>query len=139
MSQLDFDRWLKNLNLSYWGTGQHKLTPAQFFDRQRTEGAVLLDVRTPEEIGYLTLPFALQIPVRDLPERWGEVPADRLVATFCSSMTRAVVAWVFLQLQGLENVRILDAGYDDFTAELMPGKVYGRIQKNGTGSDGSSR
>ena len=39
------------------------------------------------------------------------------MAGFCSSMTRAVVAWAFLQLQGLENVRILDARYDDLTAE----------------------
>jgi hypothetical protein len=49
-----------------------------------------------------------------------------LVATFCSAATRAVVAWVYLQLQGLENVRILDAHYDDLTAELKPGKVYKR-------------
>jgi len=45
-------------------------------------------------------------------------------------MTRAVVAWVFLQLKGLENVRILDACYDELTAELKPGKVYKRIQKS---------
>ncbi len=130
MSQQTFNQWLKDLDLSYWGTGQHKVTPAQFFDRQQAEDAVLLDLRSPEEIGYLTLPFALQIPIRDLPERWSEIPEDRLVATFCSSMTRAVVAWVFLQLQGLENVRILDACYDDLTAELKPGKVYMRIQKS---------
>jgi len=129
MSQQTFDQWLKGLDLSYWGTGQHKVTPAQFFERQQAEEATLLGLRSPEEIGYLTLPFALHIPINELPERWGEIPDDRLMAGFCSSMTRAVVAWAFLQLQGLENVRILDARYDDLTAELKPGKVYKRSRQ----------
>ena len=124
-----FDEWLAGLDLSFWGTGQHKVTPEQFFDRQATDGAVLLDVRSPEETGYLALPFALHIPIHELPERWGEVPTDRLVATFCSSVTRAVVAWSYLQLRGLHQVRILDAGYADLSVELKPGKVYKRIGK----------
>jgi rhodanese-related sulfurtransferase len=126
MPQKNFDLWLKDLDLSFWGTAKHKVSPAQFFERQQSEDAVLLDVRSPEEVKFLALPFALHIPINELPERWAEVPDDRLVATFCSSATRAVVAWVYLQLQGLDNVRILDAHYDDLTAELKPGMVYKR-------------
>ena len=126
MSQNNFAQWLKELDFSFWGTTQHKVTPAQFFERYQSEDAVLLDVRSPEETNYLTLPFALHIPINELPERWQEIPNDRLVVTFCSSVTRAVVAWTYLQLQGLENVRILDAHYSDITAELKPGKVYKR-------------
>jgi rhodanese-related sulfurtransferase len=129
MASTTFDGWLSGLDLSFWGTAQHKVTPEQFFEQQASEGAVLLDVRSPEEAGYLTLPFALQIPIHELPERWQEVPADRLVATFCSSVTRAVVAWVYLQRKGLDKVRILDARYPDLTAELKPGKVYKRTKK----------
>lgn len=124
-----FGEWLSRLDLSFWGTAQHKVTPAQFFELQASEGAVLLDVRSSEEIGYLTLPFALRIPIDELPERWQEVPADRPVATFCSSVTRAVVAWAYLQLRGLDQTRILDAGYEDLAAELKPGKVYKRTRK----------
>lgn len=124
MSQIDFSQWLKELDLSFWGTAQHKVTPTKFFERQQTENAVLLDVRSPEEAEYLTLPFALHISINELPERWEEIPTDRLVATFCSSATRAVVAWVYLQLKGLENVRILDAHYSELAAEITPGKVY---------------
>lgn len=57
------------------------------------------------------------------------MPTDRLVATFCSSATLAVVAWAYLQLEGLDQVRILDARYPDLTAELKPGKVYRRTKK----------
>ena len=130
MENKAFDDWLAGLELSFWGTAQHKVTPEQFFEQQASEeGAVLLDVRSPEEAGYLTLPFALHIPIAELPDRWQEVPADQMVATFCSSVTRAVVAWVYLQLKGLNKVRILDARYPEMTAEIKPGKVYKRTKK----------
>ena len=129
MESKAFDEWLAGLDLSFWGTAQHKVMPAQFFERQASEGAVLLDLRSQEEAGYLALPFALHIPINELPDRWLEVPTDRLVATFCSSATRAVVAWAYLQLKGLDKVRILDARYPDLTAELKPGKVYKRAKK----------
>jgi rhodanese-related sulfurtransferase len=128
MTQKSFDQWLVDLDLSFWGTAQHKVTPAQFFERRASEGAVLLDLRSPEEVSQLVLPFALHIPMNELPHRLGEVPDDRLVATFCSSATRAVVAWVYLQLQGLDKVRILDAHYDELTSELLPGKIYKRLK-----------
>jgi rhodanese-related sulfurtransferase len=124
-----FDEWLGGLDLSFWGTAQHKVTPAQFLERQDSEGAVLLDVRSPEEVGQLALPFALHIPIDELPDRWLEVPTDRLVATFCSSLTRAVLAWAYLQLRGLDQVRILDAGYEALAAELKPGRVYKRTRR----------
>lgn len=123
-----FDEWLSGLDLSFWGTAQHKVTPAQFFERQKSEGAVLLDLRSSEEADYLALPFALHIPIHELPERWQEVPTDRLVVTFCSAATRAVVGWAYLQLKGLDQVRILDAHYPELTAELKPGKVYKRTR-----------
>ena len=129
MESKRFEEWLAGLDLSFWGTAQHKVTPEQFFERQASEGAVLLDLRSPEEAGYLALPFALHIPIAELPDRWQEVPADRLVATFCSSVTRAVVAWIYLQLKGLDKVRILDARYPELAAELKPGKVYKRTRK----------
>ncbi len=98
------------------------------FERQQTEDVVLLDVRSSEEVTLLALPFALHIPINELPERWKDIPDGKLVATFCSSATRATAAWIYLQLHGLENVRILDAHYNELTAELKPGKVYKRTR-----------
>lgn len=79
-------------------------------------------------MGQLALPFALHIPVNELPARWQEVPTGRMVATFCSSVTRAAVAWAYLQLHGLDRVRILDARYSELTEELIAGKVYKRLK-----------
>ncbi len=129
MENKTFDEWLGGLDLGFWGNGMHKITPAQFFDRRQNESVELLDVRSRQEVEHLALPFAMHIPVCELPERWQEVPTDRLVVTFCSSAVRAVVAWNYLQLHGLDNVYILDGGYAELTAELKPGKVHKRAKK----------
>jgi rhodanese-related sulfurtransferase len=124
MAEKTFDDWLRALDFEYWSTGQHKIMPAEFFKRLRAgEGVILLDVRFDEELDYLALPFALQIPINQLPDRWREVPADRLVATFCSGGDRAVVAHAYLQNKGLRNVLIFKGGYAELMPELMPGKV----------------
>jgi len=124
MENIGFDEWFLELDHAFWGTAKHKVMPAQFFERMQKEGAVLLDLRSCEETNYLALPFALHIPLHELPKRLAEIPTDRLVATFCSSGVRAAVAWAYLHLQGFSHVRILDAGYNELTAELKPGKVY---------------
>jgi rhodanese-related sulfurtransferase len=124
MAEKTFDDWLRALDFNYWSTGQHKIMPAEFFKRLRTgEEVVLLDVRFDEELNYLALPFALHIPINQLPDRWQEVPSDRLVATFCSGGDRAVVAHAYLQNKGLRNVLIFKGGYAELMPELMPGKV----------------
>ncbi|MBN2149788.1 MAG: rhodanese-like domain-containing protein [Anaerolineales bacterium] len=124
MAEKTFDEWLADLDLNFWGTAQHKIMAAQFFERMRSgEEVVLLDTRSPEEIDYLALPFALHIPIHELPARWQEVPDDRLVAVFCSSGVRSAIGYAYLQTKGRSNVRILDARYPELAAELKPGKV----------------
>jgi rhodanese-related sulfurtransferase len=124
MSEKTFDEWLSALDLEFWGTAQHKIMPAQFFERWRNgDDVVLLDTRSPQEADYLAFPFAQHIPVDELPRRWHEVPSDKLVAVFCSSRVRSAIGYAFLQLKGLDNVRILDARYAELVAELKPGKV----------------
>jgi rhodanese-related sulfurtransferase len=124
MSEKTFDEWLSALDLDFWGTAQHKIMPAQFFERWRNgEDVILLDTRSPQEADYLAFPCALHIPMNNLPQRWQELPDDRLVAVFCSSGVRSSIAYAYLQLKGLDNVRILDARYAELVAELKPGKV----------------
>lgn len=124
MSEKTFGEWLSGLDLDFWGTARHRVTPAQFFERwQSGEDVVLLDIRSHEEAQYMALPFALHIPIDELPQRRGEIPRDKLVATFCSAGVRASIAYAYLQLQGLENVRIFAGGYPDLMEELKASKV----------------
>lgn len=123
MSENTFTTWLSGLDFDYWSTGQHKVMPSVFFEKLAKGEATLLDVRTAQEKDFVLLPFALAIPIDELPKRLNEIPRDTLVATFCSGGDRAGVAFAYLQAQGFENVRILKATYTELTAALLPGKL----------------
>jgi rhodanese-related sulfurtransferase len=124
-----FDEWLLGLDFDFWGTAQHKVSSTQFFERWRGgEGVTLLDVRTSQEGEIIAFPFALHIPVEDLPTSWESIPRTGLVAIFCSSGVRSAIAYAYLQLKGLENVRVLAGGYEELVAELKPGKLRKLLQ-----------
>ena len=82
MSTSSFDTWLKTCDFDFWSTAQHKVMPPAFFERWAKGEAVLLDVRTDLETDYVALPFALHIPIDELPDRLAEVPRDKLPAQF---------------------------------------------------------
>ena len=123
-----FSQWLNNLDFEFWSTGQHKVGPHDFFEKWAKGEAILLDVRAAEEIDFVTLPFALAIPINQLPKRLNEIPRDKLVATFCSGGDRAGVAFAYLQTLGFDNVRILKATYAQLMEELLPGKLRKLLQ-----------
>ena len=78
------------------------------------EGAVVLDVRTPEEFAEGHLPNAVNIPVDEVARRIDEV--DRLVAsdksrpivTYCGSGARSKTATQILEAAG--HTRVVNGG-----------------------------
>ncbi len=128
MSENTFSQWLGKLDFEFWSTGQHKIDPPVFFEKWAKGEAILLDVRAPEEREFAVFPFALAIPINELPNRLNEIPRDKLAATFCSGGDRANVAFAYLRTQGYENVRIIKATYTEMMAELLPGKLRKTIQ-----------
>ena len=123
MSQTAFDEWMRSLTFDYWSTGQHKIEPAAFMEKWARGEAVLLDVRDEAETEFISFPFALHIPIYQLPDRLDEIPRDKLVATFCSGGDRANVAFAYLHAKGFDNVRIIRTGYPNLFPALMPDKV----------------
>ena len=128
MSENTFSQWLSGLDFEFWSTGQHKIEPPMFFEKWAKGEAILLDVRALDEKEFATFPFALAIPINELPARLPEIPRDKLVATFCSGGDRANVAFAYLRAQGFDNVRIIKATYTELMAELLPGKIRKIIQ-----------
>ncbi len=128
MDENVFSQWVNNLDFEFWSTSQHKIMPAAFFEKWARGEAVLLDVRAAQEKDFIALPFALAIPINELPQRLNEIPHDKLVATFCSGGDRAGVAFAYLQTQGFDNARILKANYAELMAELLPGKLKKLLQ-----------
>lgn len=68
-------------------------------------GALLLDVRTPEEFAGGHLPGAINIPVQELPQRLGEVgSAPKGVVVYCAAGGRSASAAEILKRAGVTQV-----------------------------------
>lgn len=69
------------------------------------EGAVLLDVRTPEEFGQGHLEGAKNIPVQELARRVDDVgPRETPVVVYCAAGMRAQAASELLRRAGFKDV-----------------------------------
>lgn len=68
-------------------------------------GAVVIDVRSPDEFAEGAYPGARNIPVNALPQRWSEVgPKGSPVVVYCASGGRSAVAQQILKAQGFSDV-----------------------------------
>jgi len=61
-----------------------------------------------------------------LPDRYHELPRERLIGTFCSSGTRSAWAYIYLLSKGY-NVRWIEGGNGELAALLKPGKISKKI------------
>lgn len=75
-----------------------------------TEDQLLIDVRTPQEHALGSIPGAICIPVDNLRERLGSLPAERELLVFCQVGVRAYIATRLLIQHGLK-VRNLSGGF----------------------------
>lgn len=93
------------------------LSPEEF--RQfLNEGAVLLDVRMPEELELAALPRALNIPLPDLPDRIDELNPAASIAVLCHHGVRSEMAGRFLEQRGFSQIAHLVGGIDAWSAQL---------------------
>jgi rhodanese-related sulfurtransferase len=69
-------------------------------------GALLLDVRQPDEWDAGHAPGATLIPLRQVPERLAELPRDRRIVAICRSGARSGRATDFLVAQGFDAVNL---------------------------------
>lgn len=72
---------------------------------------VRVDVRTRQEYELGSIPGFINIPVDELRERLGELPAGRPVVVTCAVGLRGYLAYRILTQNGFEDVRNLSGGY----------------------------
>jgi rhodanese-related sulfurtransferase len=94
------------------------------------EGAVLLDVREPDEWVVGRDPRAVLVPLGQLAERTSELPADRPIVVICRSGRRSDYAAGHLRRTGRDAVNLAGgmqawqaAGLPCETTEGGPGRV----------------
>jgi rhodanese-related sulfurtransferase len=64
------------------------------------EDFVLLDVREPDELAIASIPWAVAIPMGDVPVRIEELPKDKPIAVLCHGGTRSGRVTRFLNENG---------------------------------------
>jgi rhodanese-related sulfurtransferase len=107
------------------GKALHLMKPEAFLNKVKAkEPLVVLDVRTPAEIGVFTsiLPGSLTIPVNELftEDNLGRIPTDKTVVVLCKSGTRATAAGTALRHIGFENVYVLKGGFKALITYMGP-------------------
>ena len=129
---------LREFSFDFFGSGKHKMTTEELFS---TRGAVLLDVRSEEEVDVLALGLGLgpalrviHIPTHEIPDRVHDIPADCPVAVFCTAGIRAAMVYVYLHTLGFDNVRVLSGGLPELVGHALPGAIWKRGQSSGKAS-----
>lgn len=119
----DLNQILQAMDFQFLGSGRHSMSIDGMKKALSDEQFVFLDVRTDEEVKYLAFPFALHIPLNELPERLAQVPKDKLIVPFCSSIFRGAVAYLYLVANGYEKVKCLTAATEDMSQVFKPGPL----------------
>jgi glyoxylase-like metal-dependent hydrolase (beta-lactamase superfamily II)/rhodanese-related sulfurtransferase len=80
----------------------------------------LVDVRTTREWNEAHIDVALNLPLAQLSERLGELPADRPLIVHCASGYRSAIATSLLRREGLPRVANLVGGLGAWTSAQLP-------------------
>jgi hydroxyacylglutathione hydrolase len=87
----------------------------------------ILDVRSEEEVETTPIPEAYNVPIKFVPRRMDEVPADRPVRIFCGSGIRATIVASLMRRVGRSNASVVLgglAGWSSVSCPLPPDVVY---------------
>ncbi len=123
------DELLKKMDIAFFGTSKHGIGPDGVVGLIKDKDVFFLDVRTREEHDFLQFPFTYHIPLNELPDRLEEVPKDRLVITFCSSIVRAAIAYAYLLEKGYEKVKVFLGTSEQLAGLLKPKPVFKNLLK----------
>ena len=129
----NLDQTLKGMDLHFFATGQHGVTLAMAADcLSNPEQCVFLDVRTEEEMHYARFGDVQHIPMEQLPDRIDEIPRNKTVIVFCTSVVRASMAAFYLRAEGITSARTLMASSEEMMRLFSPAEVLRRTNANGT-------
>lgn len=98
-----------------------EITPEEFVQgQQQSELWQLVDVREDWEREIAAVGDSINIPMGDIPERFGDLDKKRPVAVMCHSGARSARVAAFLSQQGFERVANLSGGIDAWSQTVDP-------------------
>jgi rhodanese-related sulfurtransferase len=81
----------------------------------------VLDVREPWEYALCKLPGSHHIPMREIPQRLAELPAEGEIVVLCHHGVRSLQVATFLERQGFSQLYNLTGGVDAWARDVDPG------------------
>ncbi|MHB1515804.1 MAG: rhodanese-like domain-containing protein [Acidiferrobacteraceae bacterium] len=81
----------------------------------------VLDVREPWEYALCKLPDSHHIPMREIPQRLAELPAEGEIVVLCHHGVRSLQVATFLERQGFSQLYNLTGGVDAWARDVDPG------------------
>ncbi|WP_428721763.1 rhodanese-like domain-containing protein [Thermus sp.] len=106
--------FLTSLPADFYG-----IQPAAAKQMMDTLDVFILDVREPSEFKDGRIPGAVNIPIRELPKRIGEIPKGKPIIIYCGIGHRGAMGLVFLRGQGY-NVKSILGGFKAWTGANLP-------------------
>ncbi len=85
---------------------------------QAGEDFVLLDVREPDEIATASIPWAVTIPMGEIPARAAELPADKPIAVLCHAGGRSARVTAYLNQNGFPQAVNVAGGIDAWSTSI---------------------
>lgn len=126
--------YFREMDFEAFGTGGFA-TPAQALPNLIKNNALLVDLRSREEVEQLSLPFSLNIPLSELPARLEELPQTGLIVLFADGPWRASVGLAYLTAKGFDEISIIPQGLPEMLKTLKPGPLFtaglGRQEEQG--------
>jgi len=87
-----------------------RVSPALAAEELASGGPLAVDVRTPREHDEKSVAGSVNIPLNQLAERLGELPADRPLLVYCAGGYRSSIAASLLQRAGFAHVSEIAGG-----------------------------
>jgi len=97
------------LNYDYEARKEMKIKSDQLIELIKAGKAQLVDIRFEEEYKSWNMPFAISIPLPELPKNLDKLDKEKIIVTACPHNDRAIIAMTYLKTKGY-NVKYLTDG-----------------------------
>jgi rhodanese-related sulfurtransferase len=97
------------LNYDYEARKEMKIKSDQLVELLKAGKAQLIDIRFEEEHKSWNMPFAISIPLPELPKNLDKLDKEKIIVTACPHNDRAIIAMTYLKTKGYK-VKYLSDG-----------------------------
>ena len=88
------------LSFDYEARKDMKISSNELVALLKENKAQLVDIRFEEEFMVWNMPFAISIPLPDLPNNLHKLDREKIIVTACPARDRAIIAMTYLKTQG---------------------------------------